>query len=347
MHFWQISLGSGDTLTVRREDDGNLDVITRGNVTGATFRSGFPGMDVVLRSDSVGETEPKKALGFVCGYDTDNGYNGLRPELVAIVLLGAAVICCFALKFSVVSADQRRARQRRELAGLAPPSAVRRGQSRGLTSSELENLTVSYKLGEGEDKLFFSASATDPEAGRAETVPVTGQGRETTPCASPLREVPAPNPASAPDLCTICLQPLDIGETIRQLRCGHAFHAGCSAAWLSRKGKCPLCATLVRPNGAASDRSDRRPASWSSGGADGGVSGGGGGSGNAGNAASRGGGGGGGDGGGGNGGGDGEGGGGGSLAAFRSVFARMWRPPLSSPQLPPPPPPPTRRHEDR
>ena len=41
--------------------------------------------------------------------------------------------------------------------------------------------------------------------------------------------------------CSICIAPLDKGETIGDLACGHSFHVDCLKEWLKRKNACPLC----------------------------------------------------------------------------------------------------------
>lgn len=47
---------------------------------------------------------------------------------------------------------------------------------------------------------------------------------------------------SALDACTICLDDYEIGDKLRCLPCGHAFHANCIAKWLiERSATCPLC----------------------------------------------------------------------------------------------------------
>ena len=55
--------------------------------------------------------------------------------------------------------------------------------------------------------------------------------------------------------CVVCMEPYDEGETLKDLPCGHTFHAACIDAWLLGKGRpaptgplklpglptCPLC----------------------------------------------------------------------------------------------------------
>mmetsp|Transcript_18616 Transcript_18616/g.62855 ORF Transcript_18616/g.62855 Transcript_18616/m.62855 type:complete len:264 (+) Transcript_18616:194-985(+) len=42
-------------------------------------------------------------------------------------------------------------------------------------------------------------------------------------------------------LCTICLYPFTVGETVATLDCPHLFHEHCIVPWLRRKSSCPLC----------------------------------------------------------------------------------------------------------
>ncbi|KAJ0969846.1 hypothetical protein J5N97_022723 [Dioscorea zingiberensis] len=42
--------------------------------------------------------------------------------------------------------------------------------------------------------------------------------------------------------CSVCLQDLQIGETVRSLpHCQHMFHLTCIDNWLIRHGSCPMC----------------------------------------------------------------------------------------------------------
>lgn len=47
--------------------------------------------------------------------------------------------------------------------------------------------------------------------------------------------------------CSICLNTLQPGESIRQLGvCGHQFHKSCIDLWLIRRADCPLCKQSVK-----------------------------------------------------------------------------------------------------
>lgn len=55
--------------------------------------------------------------------------------------------------------------------------------------------------------------------------------------------VPAhPHPADAPELqCSVCLDAVAAGSTVKTLPCAHTFHAGCIDTWLMRRASCPCC----------------------------------------------------------------------------------------------------------
>lgn len=47
--------------------------------------------------------------------------------------------------------------------------------------------------------------------------------------------------------CAICLQNIEVGETVRSLpRCHHVFHLTCVDKWLLRCGSCPVCRQHVK-----------------------------------------------------------------------------------------------------
>jgi len=41
--------------------------------------------------------------------------------------------------------------------------------------------------------------------------------------------------------CIICLDELNIGETVSLIKCGHIYHSECLYTWLLKKPVCPLC----------------------------------------------------------------------------------------------------------
>jgi hypothetical protein len=41
--------------------------------------------------------------------------------------------------------------------------------------------------------------------------------------------------------CSICFAPLEEGDRVGDLRCGHTFHVDCLKTWLPRRNTCPLC----------------------------------------------------------------------------------------------------------
>lgn len=41
--------------------------------------------------------------------------------------------------------------------------------------------------------------------------------------------------------CAVCLEPLQPGELVRRLPCGHCFHQPCVDPWLLEQRSCPMC----------------------------------------------------------------------------------------------------------
>jgi len=66
----------------------------------------------------------------------------------------------------------------------------------------------------------------------------TERGRGAT-----TRILPAPDLEEA--VCSICYEPIPVGEAMRCMNCDAVFHRGCIEAWLSLNGTCPICKAVV------------------------------------------------------------------------------------------------------
>lgn len=42
-------------------------------------------------------------------------------------------------------------------------------------------------------------------------------------------------------MCTICILPLEDGDRVADLSCGHLYHVDCLSEWIVKKNSCPLC----------------------------------------------------------------------------------------------------------
>eukprot|EP00928_Gymnodinium_smaydae_P075950 TRINITY_DN5897_c0_g2_i1.p1 TRINITY_DN5897_c0_g2~~TRINITY_DN5897_c0_g2_i1.p1 ORF type:complete len:281 (-),score=31.91 TRINITY_DN5897_c0_g2_i1:240-1082(-) len=51
--------------------------------------------------------------------------------------------------------------------------------------------------------------------------------------------------------CSICIQDLQPGDSVRRLPCSHTFHKSCVDLWLLRRAECPLCKRAVGSAAAA------------------------------------------------------------------------------------------------
>lgn len=71
--------------------------------------------------------------------------------------------------------------------------------------------------------------------------------------------------------CSICMENVDLGETVTSLPCKHWFHRECVVAWLKEHDTCPHCRSPITPGDPnqsrrpqGSRRSSRRSSSVSS-----------------------------------------------------------------------------------
>lgn len=45
--------------------------------------------------------------------------------------------------------------------------------------------------------------------------------------------------------CPICIEEFEVGGAVRNMPCGHGFHAKCILSWLLKCKSCPVCRHLV------------------------------------------------------------------------------------------------------
>lgn len=43
--------------------------------------------------------------------------------------------------------------------------------------------------------------------------------------------------------CSICLEPFELGEVVKNLKCSHIYHVNCVEKWFKKNETCPLCRT--------------------------------------------------------------------------------------------------------
>ncbi|BAS77896.1 putative RING-H2 finger protein ATL69 [Oryza sativa Japonica Group] len=75
--------------------------------------------------------------------------------------------------------------------------------------------------------------------------------------ALPASEYERPRGGGGDPACSVCLEDVRGGETVRWLpACGHLYHAACIDAWLRSRTTCPLCRSDLssRRGGTASGR---------------------------------------------------------------------------------------------
>ncbi|KAJ0975335.1 hypothetical protein J5N97_017300 [Dioscorea zingiberensis] len=59
--------------------------------------------------------------------------------------------------------------------------------------------------------------------------------------------------------CSVCLDAMVAGETVKEMPCGHRYHGGCIERWLRIHGSCPICRyRMPAEEGRGSDKSVER-----------------------------------------------------------------------------------------
>ena len=57
---------------------------------------------------------------------------------------------------------------------------------------------------------------------------------------------PQPLRSALADVCSVCLEPMRLGDSVIELECRHSFHSKCLLPWLLRSACCPMCKVVVR-----------------------------------------------------------------------------------------------------
>ncbi|PWY86057.1 hypothetical protein BO70DRAFT_378729 [Aspergillus heteromorphus CBS 117.55] len=98
---------------------------------------------------------------------------------------------------------------------------------------------------------------TSTAAAESTTPPSPNQNNSTNHAQNPPSPKPTTSPSPSPspetntntdtdtdteNICSICIDPFSAEDDIRELTCGHIFHASCLDPWLTRRRACcPMC----------------------------------------------------------------------------------------------------------
>lgn len=120
---------------------------------------------------------------------------------------------------------------------------------RGLAPSETSERGAAGVLAAAACALDLTPAGHEPE----------GPGAAPEP--SDEDALPTESEDDDPDLCAICLDPVEGADergASRTLPCTHAFHVGCLTRWLQVRKTCPLCQRNVQLSRSAQLRARRR-----------------------------------------------------------------------------------------
>lgn len=94
---------------------------------------------------------------------------------------------------------------------------------------------------EGEIRIWFRIVVFRPQPGVIAFGWQEIEERGALPAArSAVEELPDVEVAAAAP-CAVCKETLEIGDTAKEMPCGHAYHAGCLLPWLGLRNSCPVC----------------------------------------------------------------------------------------------------------
>lgn len=202
------------TVTLRRRQADDISV----TLLHVSYATGVKLLDVVLHEDH----EVQKEGGTVVTVD------GVSPPLSRTVVViwftacvAVSLLCCICL----VNCIQEL------LEDYEPePEPPRRRRRRRLTLDQVKKLPIGTF--DGMQLVYDEESIGDKESGEDAFSHLEPQAENM--CVQPV--------GHSLDACTICLDEYEIGDVLRCLPCGHAFHANCIAKWLiERSATCPLC----------------------------------------------------------------------------------------------------------
>ena len=170
--------------------------------------------------------------------------------LYAFFVLPCLGICLLGLIFRKRILEARRQQQ---AAAAANGGAGRDARPAGLTVGELGTLKTFLfgELHKSFDAVRGSVDITDAKTHDLEARITTGAASSSDPesATTPPRRLSMASSAASVEVCSICISEYSRGERLRELACGHRFHAECIDGWLlpdpttGSKGHrtCPLC----------------------------------------------------------------------------------------------------------
>jgi len=195
---------TNSTLSLRRRHNSDITVA----LLHVSYHTGAELSDLIINEDP----DVREAGGILVTVDSD------APPLSQSIIwiwtavcfcLSLLVCCCLAAYIEELVESQE-----------PEPEPPRRPRRRRLTLEQVRKFPIGVFDG---SRLVYSDEEESLEWGEGERVFL-----------QPSEEFL--------DECVICLDDYEIGDALRCLPCGHAFHSNCIAKWLiERSATCPLC----------------------------------------------------------------------------------------------------------